>query len=51
MPRNSGLVERGGTYTITYRVTDSDGNTGRATLKLLIEVPVYAPATPTGEGE
>ena len=29
MPRNSGLVERGGTYTITYRVTDSDGNTGR----------------------
>ena len=50
MPRSNGLVERGGTYTITYRVTDSDGNTGRETLKLLIEVPVYAPAEPT-EGE
>ena len=53
MPRSNGLVERGGTYTITYRVTDSDGNTGRETLKLLIEVPVYAPAAPTEaeEGE
>jgi len=50
MPRSNGLVERGGTYTITYRVTDSDGNTGRETLKLLIEVPVYAPAGST-EGE
>ena len=50
MPRSNGLVERGGTYTITYRVTDSDGNTGRETLKLLIEVPVYAPAEPA-EGE
>lgn len=51
MPRNSGLVERGGTYTITYRVTDSDGNTGRTTLKLLIEEPVYAPTAPIEEGE
>ena len=50
MPRSNGLVDRGGTYTITYRVTDSDGNTGRETLKLLIEVPVYAPAAPA-EGE
>jgi len=48
IPFSNGLMERGGTYTITYRVTDSDGNTGRATLRLLLEVPVYAPA-PQGE--
>lgn len=49
MPSNSGLITRGGTYTITYRVTDSDGNTGKTTLKLLIEVPVYAPSSGGGE--
>ena len=48
IPFSNGLMERGGTFTITYRVTDSDGNTGRATLRLLLEVPVYAPA-PQGE--
>ncbi|MBR0418359.1 MAG: hypothetical protein IJI66_04260 [Erysipelotrichaceae bacterium] len=49
MPFSSGLMTRGGTFTITYRVTDSDGNTGKATLKLLIEVPVYSSSA--GEGE
>ena len=49
MPFSNGFMERGGTYAITYRVTDSDGNTGRATLRLLLEVPVYAP-TPEPEG-
>ncbi len=42
MPFSSGLMTRGGTFSITYRVTDSDGNTGKTTLRLLIEVPVYA---------
>lgn len=47
IPASNGLITRGGTYMITYRVTDSDGNTGKTTLKLLIEVPVYA-TTPQG---
>ena len=50
MPSSSGLMQRGGTFSITYRVTDSDGNTGKATLSLLIEVPTYAPSSPA-EGE
>lgn len=50
MPSSSGLMQRGGTFTITYRVTDSDGNTGKATLSLLIQVPTYAPSSPA-EGE
>ena len=45
IPFSSGLMTRGGTFTITYKVTDSDGNTGQASLKLLLEVPVYAPAS------
>ena len=49
MPASTGLITRGGTYTITYRVTDSDGNTGKTTLKLLIEVPVYASQSQGGE--
>lgn len=49
MPSSSGLITRGGTYTITFRVTDSDGNTGKSTLRLLIEVPVYAPSSGGGE--
>ena len=44
IPFSSGLMTRGGTFTITYKVTDSDGNTGQASLKLLLEVPVYATA-------
>ena len=42
MPRSNGLMTRGGTFVITYRVTDSDGNTGKTTFRLLLEVPVYA---------
>ena len=46
-PSNSGYMSRTGTYNITYRVTDSDGNTGRTTLKLTLNQVVYS--TPTGE--
>lgn len=35
-PTSTGYVSREGTYTITYRVTDSDGNTGTATLRLIL---------------
>lgn len=51
LPRSNGLMTRGGQFAITYRVTDSDGNTGKTTFRLLIEVPVYAPAEPSEEGE
>lgn len=52
IPFSNGLMTRGGTFVITYRATDSDGNTGTATFRLLLEVPVYAPAEPSeGEGE
>ena len=54
MPFSSGLMERTGTYTITYKVTDSDGNTGRTTLRLLLRKPEYAapaPAPAEAEGE
>ena len=54
IPFSSGLMTRGGTFVITYKVTDSEGNTGTANLRLLLEVPVYAPAEPAaeeGEGE
>lgn len=33
-PKNGGYVDREGTYTITYKVTDSEGNTGTSTLRL-----------------
>ena len=46
-PSSSGYMSRTGTYTITYRVTDSDGNTGRTTLKLTLNQVVYN--TPAGE--
>ena len=50
LPSSSGYMSRGGTFTITYRVTDSDGNTGRETFRLLLEVPVYeAPVVTEGE--
>ncbi len=49
IPFKSGLMTRGGTFTITYKVTDSDGNTGQESFKLLLEVPVYAPAEPAEE--
>ncbi len=35
-PTSTGYVSREGTYTITYRVTDSDGNTGTALLRLTL---------------
>lgn len=38
-PTSSGYVDRAGTYTITYRVTDSQGNTGKTTLRLILEKP------------
>ncbi len=37
LPSSSGYVSKEGTYTITYRVTDSDGNTGTATLHLSLK--------------
>ena len=49
MPFSSGYMENVGTYTITYKVTDSDGNTGRTTLKLQLRKPEYAPASEEGE--
>ncbi len=49
MPFSNGYMENVGTYTITYKVTDSDGNTGRATLKLQLRKPEYAPAAEEGE--
>ncbi len=49
MPFSSGYMENVGTYTITYKVTDSDGNTGRTTLKLQLRKPEYAPAAEEGE--
>ena len=35
---DDGYVRRVGTYTITYRVTDSDGNTGRANMSFILDV-------------
>ena len=46
-PSSSGYMSRTGTYTITYRVTDSEGNTGRSTLRLTLNQVVYN--TPAGE--
>ncbi len=46
-PSSSGYMSRTGTYSITYRVTDSEGNTGRTTLRLTLNQVVYN--TPTGE--
>lgn len=52
MPFSSGYMENTGTYTITYKVTDSDGNTGRATLRLMLRKPEYAaPSATPSEGE
>ena len=42
LPYESGYVTKAGTYTITYRVTDSDGNTGKTTLRLTLETPENA---------
>jgi len=33
-PSESGYVDKTGTYTITYQVTDSEGNTGKSNLKI-----------------
>ena len=44
VPYASGYVERAGVFTITYKVTDSEGNTGTNTLRLWLETPVHAPA-------
>ena len=35
-PYSTGYVDKEGTYTITYRVTDSEGNTGTSTLRLTL---------------
>jgi len=50
MPYSSGYVERAGIFTITYKVTDSEGNTGTNTLRLWLETPVHVPVAPA-EGE
>ena len=42
MASSSGYVDRTGTFTITYRVTDSDGNTGKTTLRFILDRVVYA---------
>ena len=39
LPYENGYVTKAGTYTITYRVTDSDGNTGKTTLRLTLQTP------------
>lgn len=49
VPSASGYVNRGGTFTITYRVTDSEGNTGKATLRLVLDAPTYSNSTEGGE--
>lgn len=36
-PRENGYVGKEGTYTITYKVTDSEGNTGTTTLRLSLK--------------
>lgn len=36
-PKYGGYVDREGTYTITYKVTDSEGNTGTETLRLSLK--------------
>ncbi len=52
MPFSNGYMEITGTYTITYRVTDSDGNTGRTTLRLMLRKPEFAaPSAEPSEGE
>ena len=51
VPYQSGYVERAGVFTITYKVTDSEGNTGTNTLRLWLETPVHAPAPAPAEGE
>lgn len=51
MPYSSGYMENTGTYTITYRVTDSDGNTGRTTLRLMLRKPEYAAPTAAPSAE
>lgn len=47
LPYENGYVTKAGTYTITYRVTDSGGNTGKTTLRLTLQAPV----TYSTEGE
>lgn len=42
MASSTGYVNRTGTFTITYRVTDSDGNTGKTTLRFILDKVVYA---------
>ena len=39
LPTDSGYVDKIGTYTITYHVIDSKGNTGKATLRVILEKP------------
>lgn len=54
LPTSSGYVEKTGTYTITYLVTDSKGNTGRTSLQLILEKPepeVLPAAEESSEGE
>lgn len=40
-PTSSGRVDNPGTYTVTYSVTDADGNTGKTTLKVKLEEDTY----------
>ena len=49
MPSDSGYVNKKGTYNITYRVTDSEGNTGRATLRFVLDEAVYEPVVVSEE--
>ena len=36
-PDEYGRIDNPGTYTVTYYVTDSEGNTGKTTLKVKLE--------------
>lgn len=47
----SGLVNRAGTYTITYQVMDSDGKTSTAQLLFTLNAPRIVETYEEGEGE
>lgn len=44
-----GFISKTGTFTITYSVTDSDGNTGEETAKFVLEEPAIVETVTEGE--